>query len=90
MAPEVFLNLPYNEKADVFSLGVVIFELFLGVQLADMVLEERTWGEAKHFAKGVAQGRRTKTDGLPPAIAPLVDACWQQVWPLLLISLHVE
>ncbi len=27
MAPEVFRKLPYNEKADVFSFGVVVYEL---------------------------------------------------------------
>ena len=27
MAPEVFRKLPYNEKADVFSFGVVMYEL---------------------------------------------------------------
>ena len=30
MAPEVYLSQPYNEKADVFSIGVVIFEMFSG------------------------------------------------------------
>lgn len=79
MAPEVFLNLPYNEKADIFSLGVVIFELFYGVQLSDMVLEERTWAQAKKFAKGVAQGERVSTAVLPPAIGQIVAACWEQV-----------
>lgn len=27
MAPEVFQNKPYNEKADVYSLGILLFEL---------------------------------------------------------------
>lgn len=30
MAPEVFLNEPYNEKADIFSLGIVMLEIFSG------------------------------------------------------------
>ena len=79
MAPEVYLSLPYNEKADVFSLGVVIFELFCGVQLSDLVLQERTWEYAKKFAHGVAHGERVCTSSLPPPIAQVVGHCWQQV-----------
>ena len=26
-APEVYVGLPYNEKIDIFSLGVVMFEV---------------------------------------------------------------
>lgn len=79
MAPEVFLNLPYNEKADVFSLGVVIYELFVGMQMADLVLKHRTWAEAKEFARTVARGHRVKLNALPPDQASLIRACWQQV-----------
>lgn len=28
MSPEVYKQEPYNEKSDVFSLGVVMYELF--------------------------------------------------------------
>ena len=59
--------------------GVILFELFLGCQLADIVLSVRSWGEAKEFAKAVAKGLRVKTDMLPVYIAPIIASCWHQV-----------
>ena len=78
-APEVFLNLPYNEKADIFSVGVVLYELFSASMIADVVLEERTWAEAKEFASKVAHGHRIRLNALPREIATLIKMCWQQV-----------
>jgi serine/threonine protein kinase len=34
MAPEVFLRLPYNEKADVYSFAMVMYELLGGVLIS--------------------------------------------------------
>ena len=44
MAPEVTLSLPYNEQADVFSLGTVIWELLSRKTIGAAVLSgERAW-----------------------------------------------
>lgn len=32
MAPEVLSNLPYDEKADVYSFGILLNELYTGEQ----------------------------------------------------------
>ena len=34
-APEVFRNQPYDDKADIFSFGVIIFQLYEGVTMQD-------------------------------------------------------
>jgi serine/threonine protein kinase len=39
MAPEVLRGEPYNEKVDVFSFGVMLFELFSGKPLANRVAQ---------------------------------------------------
>ena len=39
MAPEVFNSKPYNEKADVFSFGCMISEMFRGYMLSSVVTE---------------------------------------------------
>lgn len=35
MAPEIFSDDPYNNKVDIWSLGVVIYELFAGFRPFD-------------------------------------------------------
>jgi len=79
MAPEVHMRQPYNEKADVFSLGVVLYELFarnlvmcteLDVNTTDPMAPER-------YADRVAQGYRPKRPKkCPEPMWELITACW--------------
>jgi hypothetical protein len=44
MSPEVFLHLPYNEKADVYSFGMVMYEVFSGVLISMTSFQEMETG----------------------------------------------
>jgi len=79
MAPEVFLGLAYNHKADIFSLGVIITEILTGRLLSDSVLPEKTWEQAKKFADKVAKGFRPQLPAdTPEELAVLIKECWAQ------------
>jgi hypothetical protein len=39
MAPEVFNELPYNEKADVFSFSIVLYEMLHRRTIMDHIIE---------------------------------------------------
>lgn len=76
MAPEVVLCRPYNEFADIFSLTVIIYEIFSKCVAtpADMVSSEHY-----DYAFKVAQGYRPPLPllwGLP--LAQLVSSSWSQ------------
>ena len=50
MAPEVLLSEPYNEKADIFSLGVMMYEVFGKCITAVVVLHTGRPDEAINYA----------------------------------------
>ena len=70
MAPEVIEHKPYGEKADVFSFGIVLWELLTGrVPYSDMT--------PLQAAVGVVQ------QGLRPPIPQHVPPALAQVWAFL-------
>lgn len=64
MAPEVLNGAPYSEKVDVFSLGIVMFELFTMTSLGGLVSSNGGGGPEDdvyaRYAQRVAAGHREK------------------------------
>ncbi|KAH0697707.1 hypothetical protein KY285_014922 [Solanum tuberosum] len=73
MAPEVIEHKPYDHKADVFSFGIVLWELLTG----KIPYEYLTPLQA---AMGVVQKglRPTIPKHTPLKLAELLETCWQQ------------
>jgi serine/threonine protein kinase len=77
MAPEVLLGEPYNEKVDVFSIGVIIYEVFSKRLVGADYLNAVGWDESEAHAHKVAQGfRPPHPQFMPEEIRQLVDLCW--------------
>ncbi|PNH00521.1 putative inactive serine/threonine-protein kinase roco10 [Tetrabaena socialis] len=74
MSPEVAQEQPYNEKADVFSFGVMVFEVVSRTLIAQTTAGQDGAG----FTRMLVEGRRP---ALPPSLDPRVSAliasCWQ-------------
>jgi serine/threonine protein kinase len=72
MAPEVVLNMPYSEKADVYSFAILIWTI------ARNKLPFRDLDRASHKTKVVIQGERPKLqNGWPEEFSNILEACWK-------------
>ncbi|KAK4256587.1 hypothetical protein QN277_006291 [Acacia crassicarpa] len=72
MAPEMLRNEPSNEKCDVFSFGVILWELST---------MQQPWGGMNPMqvvgAVGFQHRRLEIPDDMDPAIADIIRKCWQ-------------
>jgi serine/threonine protein kinase len=78
IAPEVALCLPFNEKADIYSFGIILWELLSGeAPYPEM-------DEVEHTERFIVQGLRpslTDAEGrplvyIPSLLANLMKQCW--------------
>lgn len=71
MAPEVALRKPYTEKVDIYSFGVILWQLTSGeVPFATMKKDE-------YMARVVHNGYRLKVGShVPSQLSDLIQSCW--------------
>ncbi|KAG2493506.1 hypothetical protein HYH03_008322 [Edaphochlamys debaryana] len=79
MAPEVVLGQPYNEKVDVFSFGVILFEVLnRKLMLVDEIKNDPR-KDAQAYAERVARGFRPEIPKRwPDELRELISMCWAQ------------
>eukprot|EP00271_Cylindrocystis_brebissonii_P000612 TRINITY_DN1072_c0_g1_i1.p1 TRINITY_DN1072_c0_g1~~TRINITY_DN1072_c0_g1_i1.p1 ORF type:complete len:618 (-),score=150.57 TRINITY_DN1072_c0_g1_i1:368-2221(-) len=72
MAPEVIEHRPYNHKADVFSFGIVLWELLTGkLPYADLTpLQAAVNVVQKNLRPAIPRGTH-------PAVADMMERCWR-------------
>eukprot|EP00698_Gefionella_okellyi_P008200 TRINITY_DN2020_c0_g1_i2.p1 TRINITY_DN2020_c0_g1~~TRINITY_DN2020_c0_g1_i2.p1 ORF type:complete len:404 (+),score=77.65 TRINITY_DN2020_c0_g1_i2:110-1321(+) len=72
MAPEVLRHLDYDGKADVYSYGIVLWELCA----RDVPYKDYTSDYKIAEAVALKHERPAMPIGIPPAVAKLIQACW--------------
>jgi len=71
MAPEVALKQPYNEKADVYSFGIMVW------QMARDRVPFKGMSREEFMARVVQRGERPKLDkSWPSAFSSMLESCW--------------
>ena len=86
MAPEVFRGQSYNEKVDIFSFAMVMYEMLHRRLILTSILEKNMGADGEEmeqaitdYAAAVAGGYRPPlSPDLPDSIVTLVSLCWSE------------
>eukprot|EP00775_Hariotina_reticulata_P005978 gene5978-6217_t len=77
MAPEVFRGEPYSEKADVFSFGIMMYEVIQKYIMLSAVSIRGTYEELEDYCARVAGGYRPPIHKhWPEPLKQLIQDCW--------------
>lgn len=74
MAPEVLNNEKYSEKADIYSFGMVLWEIFTG----NRPYEDEQYRSLNHFqlVQCILNNERPSLDGIESTISQIICECW--------------
>ncbi|GMH35820.1 hypothetical protein BSKO_03688 [Bryopsis sp. KO-2023] len=79
MAPEVYQCLRYNEKCDIFSFAIIMYELFQRTIILAFASTTGDSSEVISYVQGVAQGSRPSIpEEWPLELRSLIESCWAQ------------
>lgn len=80
MAPEVVKNQEYDEKADVFSFAMVVYNLFHRIVPSNLLnVNDDTPDAVENYGKEVAKGYRPpigKSRPINDTLKTLIEQCW--------------
>lgn len=86
MAPEMVKGNIYNEKVDVFSLGVMLYEALKGRLTVMRIAMGGDPDDVARYAQQVAAGHREPLHKKwPPELCSLIESAWHQVGLMLLL-----
>ncbi|KAL6077604.1 protein kinase [Balamuthia mandrillaris] len=75
MSPEMLLNLEYDEKTDIYSFGMVLYEMLSGEEPFKGQFSDMT-----ELINGVVkQNQRPELPPCPRRLAKLIQSCWDTV-----------
>jgi len=84
MSPEVMSRHPFTEKSDIFSLGLVLFEIFSGSDYSPPELSVQDYTLIcpllKNYIKCICEedARPTIPSKVPPLLKELIQSCWNK------------
>ena len=80
MAPEVFNGSTYDEKADIFSLGVLIYNLCYRIIPSLLIIRDGDHMNMIVYAKKVSEGFRQPLNNrrIPKELNDVIAACWDE------------